>query len=179
VTRVLSWESSDNFTDPQGGKDMVDQLEQITQYAAAFLDGGEELVAAMTASPRGKNTAMAAGGVGSMIGSKIVQGQVKNANAAGLRVESQMALVITQRRLLTVKVGYTLGGAINGVKHVLSAIPIGEVESIEAKRFGLGGVLIITPRGGAPIKLECQVGRARQFAEAFARTAATSYAQAG
>ena len=158
---------------------MADQLEQIRQYAKAFLDDGEELVAAMTASPRGKNTAMAAGGVGSMIGSKMVQGQVKNASAAGLRVESQMALVITRRRLLTVKVGYTLGGAINGVKHVLSAIALDEVESIEAKRSGLGGVLIITPRGGQPIKLECQVGRARQFAEAFTRMAVRSHAAAG
>lgn len=158
---------------------MADQLEQIRQYAQVFLDDGEELVAAMTASPRGKNTAMAAGGVGSMIGSKMVQGQVKNASAVGLRVESQMALVITQRRLLTVKVGYTLGGTINDVKQVLSAIALDDVESIEAKRFGLGGVLTITPRGGQPIKLECQVGRARQFAEAFARAAAPSHARAG
>ncbi|MGN6870106.1 MAG: hypothetical protein ACTHMY_17090 [Solirubrobacteraceae bacterium] len=114
-----------------------------------------------------------------MIGSKMVQGQVKNASAAGLRVESQMALVITQRRLLTVKVGYTLGGAINGVKHVLGAIALDEIESIEAKRLGLGGVLIITPRGGQPIKLECQVGRARQFAEMFMRAAAPGHARAG
>src|SRR5690348_16527228 len=133
----------------------------------------------MTASPRGKNTAMAAGGVGSMIGSKMVSGQVKNASAAGLRVESQMALVLTQRRLLTVKVGYTLGGTINDVKRVLSAIPLDEVASIEAKRFGLGGVLTISPRGGQPIKLECQVGRARQFAEAFTHAAATSHAATG
>jgi hypothetical protein len=158
---------------------MADQIEQIRQYAHAFLDDDEELVAAMTASPRGKNTAMAAGGVGSMIGAKMVQGQVKKAQAAGLRVESQMALVLTQRRLLTVKVGFTLGGAINGVKHVLSAIGLDEVESIEAKRFGLSGVLTIIPRGGQPIKLECQVGRARQFAEAFTRAAVTSQAAAG
>jgi len=158
---------------------MADQLEQIRQYAQVFLDDGEELVATMTASPRGKNTAMAAGGVGSMIGSKMVQGQVKNASAAGLRVESQMALVLTQRRLLTVKVGYTLGGAINGVKELLSAIGLEQVEAIEAKRVGLGGVLTITPRGGQPIKLECQVGRARQFAEAFAQATATGKAAAG
>jgi hypothetical protein len=157
---------------------MADQLEQIRQYTQAFLDDGEELVAAMTASPRGRNTAMAAGGVGSRIGSKMVQGEVKKASAAGLRVESQMALVLTERRLLTVKVGFTVGGTINGVKHVLSAIPLGEVESIEAKRFGLGGVLTITPDGGQPVKLECQVGRARQFADAFTRTAGASHVAA-
>jgi hypothetical protein len=109
----------------------------------------------------------------------MVQGQVTKAQAAGLRVESQMAIVLTGRRLLTLKVGYTLGGTIKSVQEVLSAIPIGEVESIEARRFGLGGLLIVTPRGGEPIKLECQVGRARQFAAAFALVTATSRAAAG
>jgi hypothetical protein len=156
---------------------MADQLEQIRQYARTFLDDGEELVAAITASPRGRNTATAAGGVGSMIGYKMVQGQVNKAKAAGLRVESQMAIVLTQRRLLTLKVGFTLGGTINGVKDVLSAIGLDEVESIEAKRAGLGGLLIITARGAQPIKLECQVGRARRFAEAFTHAAVISAAQ--
>jgi hypothetical protein len=149
---------------------MADQLDQIRQYAVAFLEDGEELVAAMTASPRGRNTATAAGGVGSMIGSKMVSGQVGKAKAAGLRIESNVALVLTQRRLMTVKVGFSMGGAITGVKEFLSAIAVSDVESIEAKRFGLGGVLIITPRGGEPIKLECRVGRAREFVAAFNRT---------
>lgn len=158
---------------------MADQLEQIRQYAVAFLDDGEEPVAAMTASPRGRNTATAAGGVGSMIGAKMVSGQVDKAKAAGLRIESNMALVLTQRRLLTVKVGFSVGGAITGVKEFLSAIALNDVASIEAKRFGLGGLLIITPHGGQPIKLECRVGRAREFVDAFRRTAALAGAVAG
>src|SRR5437763_15745362 len=60
---------------------MASQLEQIRQYARGFLDDGEELMAAMTASPRGRNTATAAGGVGSMIGSKMVSRQVNRATA--------------------------------------------------------------------------------------------------
>jgi len=158
---------------------MADQLEQIRQYAVAFVDDGEELVAALTASPRGRNTATAAGGVGSMIGSKMVSGQVGRAKAAGLRIESNMALLLTQRRLLTVKVGFSVGGTITGVKELLSAVGLGDIESMEAKRFGLGGLLIITPRGGQPIKLECRVGRAREFVEAFARTAPQAGAVAG
>jgi hypothetical protein len=158
---------------------MADQLEQIRQYAVAFLDDGEEPVAAMTASPRGRNTATAAGGVGSMIGAKMVSGQVDKAKAAGLRIESNIALVLTQRRLLTVKVGFSVGGAITGVKEFLSAIALNDVASIEAKRFGLGGLLIITPQGGQPIKLECRVGRAREFVDAFSRTAALAGAVAG
>jgi hypothetical protein len=54
----------------------------------------------------------------------------------------------------------------------------GRVESIEAKRFGLGGLLIVTARGARPVKRECQVGRARRFAEAFARAPSTSHAVA-
>jgi hypothetical protein len=158
---------------------MADQLEQIRQYAVAFIEDGEELVAAMTASPRGRNTATAAGGVGSMIGYKMVSGQVDKAKAAGLRIESNMALVLTDRRLMTLKVGFSAGGAITGVKEFLSAIPLGDVESIEAKRFGLGGLLIITPRGGQPIRLECRVGRARDFVAAFARADARVGAVAG
>jgi hypothetical protein len=150
---------------------MADQREQIKPYAEVFLDDGEELIAAMTASPRGRNTATAAGGVGSMIGSKMVSGQVDKARAAGLRIESNMALVLTQRRLITVKVGYSIGGAITGVKEFLSAVPLGQIASIEGKRLGLGGVLILTPRGGQPVKLECRAGRAREFAEAFTRAA--------
>jgi hypothetical protein len=150
---------------------MADQVDQIRQYVEPFLDDGERLIAAMSASPRGRNTATAAGGVGSMIGSKMVSGQVDRAKALGLRIESNMALVLTQRRLLTVKVGYSMGGAITGVKEFLSAVPVGEIGSIEGKRFGLGGLLIITPRGGQPIKLECRAGRARAFADEFMRVA--------
>jgi hypothetical protein len=155
---------------------MADQLEQIRQYAVAFLDDGEDLVAAMTASPRGRNTAIAAGGVGSMIGSKMVSGQVERARAVGLRIESNTALVLTQRRLLTLKVGFSMGGAITGIKELLSAIALRDIESIEAKRFGLGGLLIITPDGGQPIKLECRVARAREFVDAFNRAAARAVA---
>ncbi len=157
---------------------MADQLEQIRQYTEPFLDDGERLIAAMTASPRGRNTATAAGGVGSMIGSKMVSGQLQKAGAAGLRIESNMALLLTHRRLLTVKVGYSMGGTITGVKEFLSAVPLNQIEAIEGKRFGLGGVLIITPRGGRPIKLECRAGRARAFAESFARAASAAPAGA-
>ena len=158
---------------------MADQLEQIRQYAAAFLDDGEEPLAAITASPRGRNTATAAGGVGSMIGYKMVSGQGDKAKAVGLRRESNMAVVLTQRRLMTVKVGFSVGGTITGVKELLSAIALSDLESIEAKRAGLGGLLIITARGGQPIKLECRVGRAREFVEAFNRAPARTGAVAG
>jgi hypothetical protein len=83
----------------------------------------------------------------------------------------------TSREARTWRISSSKSGSTR--KHMLSAIALDEVESIEAKRFGLGGVLIITPRGGQPIKLECQVGRARQFADAFMRAAAPGHVRAG
>src|SRR3954447_15465329 len=148
---------------------MADQLEQIREHAQAFLEPGEETLAAMSASPRGRNTAMAAGGAGSMIGYKMVSGQVKKAEQLGLKVESNMLVVLTDQRLLTMKVKYSMGGTITAFNEVLSAIPLSQIESIEAKRAGLAGVLIITGHGSEPFKLECQVGRARKLVDAFDR----------
>src|SRR4051812_19966440 len=146
---------------------MADQLEQIREHAGSFLGGGEVLLAALTASPRGRSTASAAGGAGSMIGYKVASGEVKKGERVGLRVEPNMAVVLTSQRLLTLKVAISVGGTITGIREVLSEVPLGDVSSVEAKRFGLGGILALGVRGGKPIKLECRVGRARAFAEAF------------
>ena len=151
---------------------MSSQLEQIKEHAGPFLGAGEELIAALTASPRGRSTAMAAGGAGSMIGYKVASGEVRRGERVGLRVEPNMAVALTQQRLLTLKVKISMGGTITGVEEVLSSVPLSEVTSVEAKRFGLGGILVLSLRGGKPVKLECRVGRARELAEAFSRTAA-------
>jgi hypothetical protein len=148
---------------------MADQLEQIRAHLQPYLDGGEEPVAAMTAAPRGKNTSIAAGGIGGMIGGKMVSGQVKRADAVGLRLDSNMAIVLTDRRLLAFKVGFTLGGSIKSIEEVLGSVALREVDSIEAKRVGLGGNLVLAVRGGEPIKLECRVGRARELVDAYER----------
>ena len=148
---------------------MATQLEQIREHAASFLDPGEELVAAITASPRGRSTAVAAGGVGSMIGYSMASGQVKKGGAVGLVVEPNMAVALTGSRLLTLKVKISMGGAITAVQQVLSSIPLAEVDRIEAERFGLGGILTLAVRGGEPVKLECRVGRARELVEAYSR----------
>lgn len=148
---------------------MADQLEQIREHLQPFLDHGEEPVAAMTAAPRGKNTSIAAGGVGGLIGDRMVSGQVGRAEAVGLRLDSNMAIVLTDRRLLAFKVGFTMGGSIKGVDEVLGAVALREVDSIEAKRVGLGGNLVLAVRGGEPIRLECRVGRARELVDAYER----------
>jgi hypothetical protein len=153
---------------------MADQLEQIRDHLPPFLDEDEQAVAAITAAPRGKNTQIAAGGVGGLIGDRMVSGQVKKAEAAGLRLDSSMAVVLTDRRLIALKVKFTMGGAIKGVEESLGDVPLAEVDSIGAQRVGLGGNLVLAIRGGDPIKLECRVGRAREMVEAYRKVATPS-----
>src|SRR3954452_11548025 len=145
---------------------MADQLEQISEHLRPYLDDGEQPIAAMTAAPRGKNTQIDGGGVGGVVGGRMGGGQVKRAESAGLRLDSNMAVVLTDHRLLALKVKFTMGGAIKGVEQLLGAVPLREVDSVGAQRVGLGGNLVLTLRGGEPIKLECRVGRAREMAEA-------------
>jgi hypothetical protein len=146
------------------------QLEEIQRHGDSFLEDGEELLFALTAAPRGRTTAVAGGGIAGMIGDKMVSGVHKKGENVGLRVESNMVVAITPQRLLTLKVGISAMGKVTAVKEVMSSIPLSEVDSVEAKRMGLGGTLSLGVRGGAPVKLECQVGRARQLVDAFNET---------
>src|SRR4051794_3011568 len=94
---------------------MADQLEQLSEHLQPYLDDGEEPIAAMNAAPRGKNTSIAAGGIGGLIGDRMVSGQVSRAKSVGLRLDSNMAVVLTRRRLLAFKVKFTAGGSIKGI----------------------------------------------------------------
>ncbi len=86
-----------------------------------------------------------------------------------------MALALTQRRLLTLKFGTSVAtGKVTEVKELLSSVPLSDVDSIEAKHFGLGAILTLTAGGGAAIKLECRVGGARALVEAFNRAKAAA-----
>ncbi|MEA2330076.1 MAG: hypothetical protein QOH58_214 [Thermoleophilaceae bacterium] len=67
------------------------------------------------------------------------------AEGAGLRLASAMALALTQRRLLTLQIGAPIGLGVGGkVKELLSAVPIGDVDSIEVKRLLLGKTITLT-----------------------------------
>jgi hypothetical protein len=148
---------------------MPTNTDRIKDAVQPFLDSGEEVLAALTAAPKGRTTAMAAGGIGSMIGQSQVGRVQAKADAVGIRVGSSMAVVLTQHRLLTLDIKISAMGHVTAVKDVMSAVPLAEVDSIEAKRLGLGATLTLTARGGDPIKLECKVGPARELADAFSQ----------
>jgi hypothetical protein len=143
---------------------------KIKDGAARFLEDGEEVLAAVIAAPRG-STQQAAGSM--QLGSAQRARAHGAAELVDLRLEAPMAVALTQRRLLTLRIGTPIGLGIGGhVKELMSAVPIGDVDSIGVKRLALGYTITLTVRGVA-ITLEANAAsRARAFADTFERVTA-------
>jgi hypothetical protein len=138
---------------------------KLKDGAARFLEDGETVLAAVIAAPRG-STQQAAGSM--HLGSAQRARAHEAAELADLRLEAPMAVALTQRRLLTLRIGTPIGlGIGGGVKELMSAVPIGDVGSVDVKRLALGYTITLTVRG-VEIKLEANAAsRARALAEAF------------
>src|SRR3954452_7419631 len=138
---------------------------KIKEGAAPLLEAGEEVLAAFVARPRGwtQSSASAGGGavagmVGGAIGGKKQQKNVDAAREAGFELASPMALAVTQRRVLSLAIAAPIGLGMGGkVKDLVSAVPISEVDSIEAKRLAVGKTVTVTVRG-VPFVLEVGAG---------------------
>lgn len=150
------------------------QEKKVAEEMGPFLEEGEEVRAVLIARPRGWTQSTAGGvqtlGVGSMIGGRKQQQAREGAEEAGIQLASPGAIVLTQRRLLTVQTGEALGmGVGGGVKEVLSAVPVTEVDSIKVKRLLLGYVVTLKVRG-SEFKLEANAAAgAKPMAEALER----------
>jgi hypothetical protein len=135
---------------------------KIKDGVAPFLEEGEEVLAAFIAQTRGAQLSRA-GGV-NLVAGELGHGQarrnVEAAEKAGVEMGGApvKAFVLTQRRLIvlgmTIGMGFGPGGKVTGL---LNAVPIGDVDSVEAKRLGLGQRITLTVRA-APIKLEGSSG---------------------
>lgn len=137
-----------------------------------FLGAGEEVLAAFVARPRGWTQSVA----GSIHLGAAQQGRAyAGAEQANFRLASPMALVLTQRRLLTLGIGSPIGLGIGGrVKELVSAAPLADVDSIEVKRLPLGQVVTLTVRG-ARFMLEANaLAGAKGLVEAYKRARAVS-----
>ena len=140
------------------------QEQKLLSGVEQFFEPGERGVAAITAQAKGvsqaRGTAAGVGGVLGAAASTLAKpGKERDAAAAaGFEIASPMGLVLTDRRLITVRTGTSIGlGMGGGVKSVMSAVPLDEVESIETKRVGLGKRVELTVRG-VVFNLECNVG---------------------
>jgi hypothetical protein len=154
---------------------MADNPALITEMIKPFLEPDEQVLGAMNAAPRGRTTAMAGGGLAaSMIGSAAVGNVAKKAEAAGLKVGGLMAIVVTNRRLITARIKVSAMGAVTQITEMMSAVPLSNIAEMTAKRMGLGGTLAITPAGGEAIKLECRVNAARDLVDAFNKAKANA-----
>ena len=148
---------------------------KIKEGAAPYLEQGEEVLAAIVARPRGwtQTTASPGGGalagaIGGAIGGKKQQKNVEAAEESGFEITSPMALAVTDRRLLSLKISSPVGLGIGGeVKELVSAAPLSDVDSIELKRLAVGKTVTVTVRG-TPFVLEVGAGaNAKGVAEAF------------
>jgi hypothetical protein len=148
---------------------------KIKDGAAPYPEEGEEVLAAMVARPRGwtQSTASPGGGavaglVGGTLGGKKQQQNVGAAEEAGFEITSPMALAVTNRRLLSLKISSPVGLGIRGdVKELVSSAPLSEVDSIERGRLAVGKTVTVTVRG-TPFVLEVGAGaNAKGVAEAF------------
>ena len=131
--------------------------DNIRNGVHGHLEPGEEVLATLVVSVRGHQQAMV-GGVAGMVGAGRKAKARKAADAAGIRLASPMALVLTTRRLLTVKTGGR-----GKVQELLDDYPHAEVGAMEVKRFGLGAAVTLVLRN-VPVKLESRVGASREFA---------------
>jgi hypothetical protein len=144
---------------------MSRQSQKIADGARPFLQEGEHVLAALVAAARGHTQAVA----GSMNLGAHQQGKAHAAaGEAELQIASPMGVALTQRRLLTLRIGTPIGLGLGGkVKELMSAVSIDDVDSIEVKRLALGFTIIVTVRGNA-IKLEANaVSGAPDLAKAF------------
>ena len=157
---------------------------KIKEGASPFLEQGEEVLAAFVARPRGwtQATASAGGGVaagliGGAIGGKKQQESVGSAAGAGFELASPMALAVTQRRLLSLKVTAPVGMGIGmKVKELAGAVPLSEVDSIEVKRLAAGKTITVTVRGHSFV-LEAGAGaNVNGVTEAFEQQKASAQA---
>jgi hypothetical protein len=150
---------------------------KIKDGAAPYLESGEEVLAAIVARPRGWTQSNAspgggaiAGAVGGALGGKKQQENLGAAQDSGFEIASPMALAVTNRRLLSLKISNPVGLGIGGdVKELASAAPLGDVDSIEVKRLAVGKTVTVTVRG-TPFALEVGAGaNAKGVAEEFER----------
>jgi hypothetical protein len=150
---------------------------KIKEGAAPFLEPGEEVLAAIVARPRGWTQASAsagggavAGAIGGAIGGRKQRQSMEGAEESGFQLASPMALAVTPRRLLSLKVTAPVGLGIGmKVQELVASAPVGEVDSIKVKRLAVGKTVTVTLRSSSFV-LEAGAGAdAKGVAEALER----------
>src|SRR4051812_1363223 len=143
-------------------------VEKFKAGAAPYLEAGETVQTAFIAQAKGRTQAMASPNlVARELGSRTMGKSTEGAEAAGLVVGNPMALAITDQRIMTFKISTPILGRGGDVKELLSAVPLGAVDDVQVKRFGMAKRITITVQG-TEVQLESAAG-ADEFLEAYQR----------
>ena len=95
---------------------------------------------------------------GNIIGGRKATQQRQAAKDAGLQLASPMALALTDKRLLVLRISPPIAlGKGGDVKELVSEAPLADVDSIDVKRLLAGKVVTVTVRGTS-FKLEVGAG---------------------
>jgi hypothetical protein len=140
---------------------------KFAEGAQPFLEDGEQVLATCIAQAKGFSRMMVSG---LDLGKSEVGRSSAAAEGGEVKVANPMALALTDRRLLTLKISAPIGLGIGGsVKELLSAIPLSEVDSIAVRKIALRQNITVTIRG-VEIPLETNAkANASGLAEAFGR----------
>jgi hypothetical protein len=146
------------------------QEDKVKRGAAAYLESGEDLLAAVIARPRGSAINDVGGNLGPRIGGQKVHEAMAAGANAGLALVNPMALLVTTRRVVVLKIGSVFGLGIGGaVEGLVSSLPISAVDEIRVRRLLLGRVITVIV-AGEEIKLEVGPGAdARGISGAFGK----------
>ena len=118
---------------------------KFEEGAQPFLEDGERVLATCIAQAKGFSRMMVSG---LDLGKREVGRSSAAAEAGEVKVANPMALALTDRRLLTLRISSPIGFGIGGsVKELLSAIPLDQVDSIAVKKIALRQNITITIRG--------------------------------
>ena len=132
---------------------MSKQEQKIIEGAAPFLSPGEQALVAVVAQPKGTTKGIAGtGALGAVAGSALGGGERKAAHESAAAAEfvlgTPCALVLTDQRLLSLKIGAPIGMGLGGkVKDLLSAVPVAEVEGVDVKKVALRQNITLRVRG--------------------------------
>lgn len=149
---------------------MSKQEQKVIDGVRPMLEPGEEPLVALIAQPKGTTKGTVGGSVlgnaGEAMGGRARREADEAAAAADLVLSTPCALVLTSRRLLTVKIGAPIGLGLGGkVKEVLSAVPISEVDGVDVKKIAMRQNITLRARGQT-IELEANAAAsASEFAE--------------
>jgi hypothetical protein len=129
---------------------MSRQEDKVKRGAAPYLELGEDVLVAVIARQREWAMREVGGPSGDKIGGRKVGDAIAAGAIAGLTPVSPMVLLVTTRRVIVLKIGLGIGGA---VEELVSSLSISTVDEIRVSRLLLGKVITVIV-AGEEIKLE-------------------------